>query len=396
MGLQRKKRKTVLIIILRILAAAVLLLIAISVILNQRYKTRMKNMTLEQRLQYNLDQITDGKKIHGTVFHIYRASDGFSWSGSTGHMNTDSQYPIASITKMYTAAVLIMMEQEGLIDLDAGITEYLPPRLTDRLHNYRGQDYSSSITVRHLMSHQSGLPDYFTEPVTEYETKKISVDEMIAIDENWHYDIDKVVEWTRIRPAHFAPGTNDKAYYSDANYQLLGQIIEQITGQSLSEVYTERIFTPLKLTKTYLQTSQNEWNMPPVTRHNKELKPASVLASEGPTGAIISTAEESMIFLRAFWGGELFDKGHLDSMQEWNKIFYPMEYGLGIMRFKAPVFVVGLSGTELTGHSGSTGSASFYCPAQDIYIVGTTNSMDNPATAIQLALGLLASFNYDQ
>jgi CubicO group peptidase (beta-lactamase class C family) len=258
------------------------------------------------------------------------------------------------------------------------------------LHVYEGTDYSAKITIRDLLSHTSGLPDYFSESTA----KEISIEEMRKTNGDGSYTTDDVLDRTKTLAPHFAPGSKGKAYYSDGNYQLLGIIIERVTGRPLNEAYQDFIFRPLKLENTYLQVDKTQWGIAPIYNGTVEIQVPAILASERSAGGIVSTAGENMLFIKAFFAGELFPREYLEQMTRWNKIFFPMEYGSGLMKCGIPIPFIKLKGYELIGHSGSTGTVSYYCPARDVYIVGTTQQTD-AAKAMQVAYQILMCFNYE-
>lgn len=93
----------------------------------------------------------------------------FRWTGTTG--TTVSGKPviettpffIASIDKLYNATIAMMLTETGALDIDKSICAYLPEDITRQLHVYRGHDYTHDITVRHLLTHASGLPDWLED-----------------------------------------------------------------------------------------------------------------------------------------------------------------------------------------------------------------------------------------
>jgi D-alanyl-D-alanine carboxypeptidase len=100
------------------------------------------------------------------------------------------------------------------------------------------------------------------------------------------------------------------------------------------------------------------------------------LGSVGPQGGIVSTAPECITFLKAFFGGKFFPTDYLPGMRQWRSIFYPLQYGHGMMRFKLPWLMAPFQNApEFIGHSGSTGSFLFYAPEWDLYIAGTVNQI---------------------
>ncbi len=346
----------------------------------------MKNMSMEERLQYTLNRVTDHKTIYGTTVSVYSPDNGFTWNGSSGNIKNDTQYSIASVTKMFTATLILQLYEKGDLDLDDPIADYLSADIMKGLHVLEGTDYSDQITIRHLLTHTSGLPDYFTEPIDGQK----SIEE-IRKTEDIRYGLNEILNRTKSLSPHFAPGAENQAYYSDTNFQLLGVIIENITGQELSELYSEQIFTPLHMDDTYLKTDDSVWDIAPIYYDGKALEVPQIVVSERSTGGIVSTAQDNMTFLTAFFSGQLFPQEYLADMQNWNDIFFPMQYGTGLMKCALPV-PCRLPDYELIGHSGSTGTFCYYCPSRNIYITGTTNQLDT-SKAMMSVYRLLMCFN---
>ena len=97
-------------------------------------------------------------------------------------------------------------------------------------------------------------------------------------------------------------------------------------------------------------------------------------------GGIVATLADSLRFLRGFFGGELLAEDELSYLTgRWNRIFFPMQYGGGVMRFHLPRWLAPIKNPgELMGHSGSTGSFAFYSRQREIFLVGTVNQSDRP------------------
>jgi len=191
----------------------------------------------------------------------------------------------------------------------------------------------------------------------------------------------------------FKPGAKGKAFYSDTNYQLLGRVIEIITGKRIGAVLKEFIFEPLQLRNTYLYDDSNDTT--PVSLYYKTdpLCIPLAMTSFGPDGGIVSTARESMTFLRAFFGGQLFPKEYISELTIWNRIFFPLQYGIGVARFKLPrIFSPFKPIPELIGHSGLSGAFAYYCPEKDLYLTGTVNQIAKPGLSFRLMIKLLKCF----
>lgn len=302
-------------------------------------------------------------------------------------MTPDTPYFIASVTKMYTAAIILRLYEEKRIDLDAPISEYLPDSLTRRIHVYKGTDYSHRILVSELVNQSSGLADYETD---KPRGRKSVLDELKAGHDR-AINTPEAMEIVRKLSPRFAPGTRGKAHYSNANYRLLGAIIETVTGKPTAANFEEMIFTPLGLRNTYLfdlATPRSGGN--PATIYFKGA-PANIpkyLSSNVSDGGLVSTASESMIFLRAFFEGHLFDKTLFERMMNWNSLFFPLRYGYGLMYFHLPRFFWPGPLPEFIGHSGMTGSFAFTCPSRSMYLVGTVNQV-SPAKPFFLMIDLV-------
>ena len=300
----------------------------------------------------------------------------------------DTPYFIASVTKMYTAALIMRLYEEKCIDLDAPISQYLPAYLTQGIHVYKGTDYSSRIRVSELVNQSSGLADYEND---KPRGGKSAFDELKAGHDR-SIDTAEALEIIRNLSPHFPPGTPGKAYYSNANYRLLGAIIESVTGQSMAENFAERIFAPLGLQHTYLY----DWMTPhsndaPATLYFKgaSANVPKYLSSNTSDGGLVSTVSECVAFLRAFFEGRLFNKALLERMLTWRTIFFPLRYGYGLMYFKLPRLFWPTPLPEFIGHSGSTGSFAFVCPSRSMYLAGTVNQIASPSRPFFLMISLI-------
>ncbi len=100
-----------------------------------------------------------------------------------------------------------------------------------------------------------------------------------------------------------------------------------------------------------------------------------------------------MTFLRAFFGGQLFPKVYISELTVWNRIFFPLQYGIGVARFKlSRIFSPFKPTPELIGHSGLSGAFAYYCPQKDLYLTGTVNQTAKPGLSYRLMIKLLNCF----
>jgi CubicO group peptidase (beta-lactamase class C family) len=135
---------------------------------------------------------------------------------------TDTKFRIGSVTKQFTAALILQLVEEGKVKLDGKLSDYLP--------DYR-KDTGSKITVHQLLNHTSGVPSYTNRPDFRDEVSR-----------DPHSVADFVTKFAS-GDLEFEPGT--KFSYNNSGYFLLGAIVEKVTGKSFETVITERIFKPL-------------------------------------------------------------------------------------------------------------------------------------------------------
>jgi D-alanyl-D-alanine carboxypeptidase len=335
-------------------------------------------------LQSVLNKFIDNKYVFGTSFCIKQKSN--LWCGASGNMNTDSQYFIASTTKLYVTAIILHLKSKGILDLDDKISKYLDVDVLKGLHTLNGKDYSPEISLKNLLAHTSGIPDYFHQK--NKEGKSLESELVKGNDQFWTFE--QVMDYSKKLKPIFVPDAKGKAHYSDTNFQLLGKIIENITQKSISDNYKELIFNPLGLLRTYLYIDILDQRPMTLYYKSKELFIPKAMASFGPDGGIVSTSNELMTFLTAFFNGTFFPKSYIESLKIWNRIFFPMQSGVGIHRFKL-LWIFNPVGTipELLGHSGLSGTLAYHSPEKDLFVTGTVNQVANPGTSFRLAIKLI-------
>jgi D-alanyl-D-alanine carboxypeptidase len=322
----------------------------------------------EKSLQALLDKVVDGKKVFGTSFAFKKDTE--TWQGASGNLTTDRPYFIASTTKLFTTAIIMKLRAEGKLSLEDKISKYIDASILSGLHFYKGKDYSQELTIRHLLSHTSGLPDYFQDKGAS--GKSLENELMAGNDQFWTFE--ESIDRSKKMSPLFVPGTKGKAKYSDANFQLLGKIIETITDKSYAENCQDRIIQPLSLTKTYLYQDATDEKPKMLYHKSKELKIPKAMTSFGPDGGMVSVSADMLVFIEAFFTGKLFPLSYIDELQEWNRIFPPMRAGVGIHLFKLPwIFDPTGAIPYFIGHSGLSGALTFYSPKENIYIAGTVN-----------------------
>ncbi len=281
---------------------------------------------------------------------------------------------------MFTASIAMQLLDEGLLDADDRLVDLVPQLDLAGIHRRRGVDHTGAIRLHHLLHQTSGLPDYFANGVAED----------LQANRDRSYTVDDVIQIARSSSAGFPPGDRRgrRSAYSDTNYQLLTAVVETATGTTYAEAVGSRIAQPLGLENTYVvERGATAPARTPLPLHHKDLalELPQALASEQGAGGIVSTLDDQVRFSRAYHHGELFDPRHRAEMHRWNRVFFPVDYGYGLMRYRLPRLMTPLRASpELIGHSGVTNSFTFYAPELRCHVVGTLNQFDNPGRAFRL------------
>ncbi|KPI19990.1 Serine-type D-Ala-D-Ala carboxypeptidase [Actinobacteria bacterium OV450] len=252
-------------------------------------------------------------------------------------MDLNGRFRIGSVTKTFSSVVLLQLVNEGKLSLDAPVNQYLPGLLPD-----------NRITVRHLLTHRSGLADYtnamFDKTVPGFEAVRNKV-----------FTYQELVALSLREPRTTEPGVSYN--YSNTNFVVVGMLIEKATGNGVAKEYERRIIKPLKLKNTsYVHPSTqikgahlhgyltpDEAGAPLVDSTEQTVSWAQ------SAGAMISNAADLNTFVSALLGGKLLAPAMLDAMlsvtptDATNTRFY----GLGLRRYDLSC------GTSVYGHTGT-------------------------------------------
>lgn len=298
----------------------------------------------DANVQEAVDGLVEELGFPGALAHVVDA-DGVAsdYTAGVGDLATgddvpvDGQVRIASNTKTFTATVVLQLVGEGAVELDEPIETYLPGLV-------RGEGIDgSAITVRQLLQHTSGLPNYTTHMDPDpFATRDVYV------PQREHTDV------AFAQPALFEPGAQWS--YSNTNYTVLGMLVEKVTGRPMAEQVTERIIEPLNLEHTYVPgPGERELRGPhPRGFHpdaSGELADITELdpSVAGAAGDIVSTPSDLLAFFRALIGGELLgaaEQAELVTLVDLPEEYPGDGYGLGVTRTTLSCGIV------LWGHGG--------------------------------------------
>ncbi|WP_327037992.1 serine hydrolase domain-containing protein [Micromonospora maris] len=333
-----------------------------------------------------VQKLSTRRGLHHVSLAVSSADGRRHWAGASGPADTtepqvrpEAPFFIASITKRFIVTLALQAHERGELDLDAPISTYLPASVTTGLHVRRGVDRTAQITVRHLASHTSGLPDFL-----ERRRGAPSLYRQARAGHDISWTFDDVLDITRNqqRP-HFDPqdlnATTQRARYSDTGYQLLLRILEAVTGRTFPDLLAERITGPLGLTGTWHPAAAPaDPDLPaplPLHVRRRRVDFAKVIASADD---LYSTTTDLLAFERALVAGEPFadpNTRHLLTERRNRLSNAPvLRYGLGTMFFKVNRLMSPLpKPVTLVGHSGSTGTWLFTCPELDLHLAGTVD-----------------------
>jgi D-alanyl-D-alanine carboxypeptidase len=338
---------------------------------------------LSGRLQTLLDSLVSA---HGSVRSGVLLVEGpdFEWKGASGvafaesasPILPDDQFVVNSVAKMMTATIALRLVEAGELTLDDPIAGYLPDSLIAGLHVYEGQEYSQTITVRHLLSHTSGIED---------DWRCADFFALVAADSARRWTPEETIQFVKDRcTPEFRPGAG--FHYSDTGYNVLGLLLESVTGRPLHELYREILLDPLGMDHTYRPAYETARpSLPgrrPSERYLDDLECTlwpSVMTADWGGGGLVSTAEDLKRFLRAFVRNEIFqDPATRDEMFAWVESGPFHNYGFGISRvlFDRSESALHAGLGEIRGHAGSSHVFMFYWPREDVIMVGTLNQLN--------------------
>lgn len=352
----------------------------------------MADQAVQAQLQVFVDQEADKPNINSVFLGVESADHSIHFVGAAGKTHPSAThapsptdpYFIASATKLFTAVVIAKLASDGRLAFSDWITHHIPRELLDGLHTYKGVDYVPQIAVGHLLRHTSGIADYFAGKAPGGH----SLLARVKAGEDVGFDCSSAVAMARQMPPYFPP-TGDKAHYSDTNYQLLGAIIERVTGDSLGAAYQAYIFGPLGLKNTYLYQPVQTPEPATIYHQATALRIPQTMASFGPDGGLVSTLADQLRFLRGLFEGRLVDRTVLHQMAtQWKPIVFPIiAYGGGLMRIKLPRLMSPFAPAPmLLGHAGASNSFAFFAPDKGLYLAGTLNQIDTPSRGVSFML----------
>lgn len=348
---------------------------------------------VDERLTELIEATVSRGGLHHAMVAVAAADGTGRWSGAAATASAgdapvtpDTPFFVASVTKRFIATLVLQAAERGELGLDDRLIDHLPADTTDQLHVLEGVDHTPEITIRHLLSHTSGLPDYWDKPTTGRPS--LFHDLVAGRDRAWTFD-DMVRMVREEHTPHFPPqdlsADRQRAHYSDTGFQLLIAIVEAAAGQSFATLLSERIVAPIGLDHTWLPGRSGPVAPPaPVCVKDRPVELPGMLESSND---LISTTSDLLRFQQALLAGELFERPEtVQLFTERSNLLrnmIPNRYGLGTWIFSVNRLIApGWRPVTLVGHAGVTGTWLFHCPELDLHLAG---SIDQATTRARSA-----------
>lgn len=271
-------------------------------------------------------------------------------------MQSDDRFPIESITKTMVATAILQLAADGRLRLDDTVEDILPGLLPQ----------GRRVTIEHLLSHRAGLHNATGEEKGFPSLARTTKDTFIDI--------------AAAHPLEFEPGSEGQ--YSNVGYDVLGRVIEEVTGQSLSKALQQEVFGPAAMTNTAVLGTPSMKGY-----YEGKVVKDPYIRFEPAAGGVVSTVEDVDRFYTALWAGDLLDPDLVAAMSKpvgavapWN-----MDYGLG-------VWFNHTSCGDAMGHSGAGpgfNTKAWTLPDGSRSVVVVVNDSDGAQIADDLALKAL-------
>ncbi|MGB8984409.1 MAG: serine hydrolase domain-containing protein [Anaerolineales bacterium] len=319
-----------------------------------------------QRLQAILDEDVNRIRVPGLQAFV-RTPEGKTWSGTSGTtdlardhlLRRDHVLRVGSVTKTFTAVLILKLVEEGRLSLDDPIEKWFP-----------GFPSAEAITVRHLLNQSSGIPEIIPKVMLK------------SIIPSTSWEPEELVDIVDEEKPNFAPGSRFE--YSNTNYILLGRIAEEASGKPAVQLLHEQIIDPLDLEHTYFIPYEKA-PVELVPGFDRDISSFPGMLNISPdnsswataaftSGALASTADDLGVFYESLFAGSLLPPSKMTEMTTFIPASNPgfseqTGYGLGLMQLE-------VDGQELIGHVGQfmgSTAIAMYAPDKHYLIVVTSN-----------------------
>lgn|GEM_PF-320290 len=338
--------------------------------------------SLEKALQPLVDEWRTENGVPGVAMVVSpREGDPVTMAAGIADLETEKRmtgkelFDAGTITQTFVAAALLQLVDEGRLELDALVSEYLP-----------AFPPGAAITVRQLLSHTSGLPELRNDPATL---------EAFFRDPGRRWTLGELLDLAAAMPAYFEPGTSFRD--TDTDYIVAAAILEAVTGSDLATELRERFFEPLGLKDTFVAGLEEvrrpymsgylacghelattiqafhgdrvfcQWGGLDLDRMTHYQEATFNLGASG----VVSSATDLLRWARALYAGQVLGAAAQQEMLTFDAA--RSSHGLGAMHFMPP------TGEVAWGHTGralGVESLLVYSPARDVALLAFSNAGD--------------------
>ncbi len=275
-------------------------------------------------------------------------------------------FDIASVAKQFTSFAILMLEQQGQLDLDVDIRRYIPEL----------PSYEHEVTIRHLMHHTSGVPS----------TDVLRLLGGLKLDETWTQQ--EEIEILRSYPhLNFPP--NSEYLYSNGGYSLLASIIERVTDQKFDDFMQQQVFAPMKMNSAMVLTELPSDSSLFAVGYKKEENGYSPFSSMNDFsyggGNIYASIDDMIQWSGSILNPTLYNPAFFDRIQKPQHI---LENG-DTITYTNGFFARTYKGLPMTDHSGGVPgfrSLLMYFPSEQIIIVYLGNLENNSFRSLSNAI----------
>lgn len=322
--------------------------------------------------------------LSSALLTIYSNKTGYFEQFAVGTKNQYSELPVqidspyhsASIGKTICATVFGILADEGKINLNDKISSWLDDDILKGLFVVDGTDYSDQVTLKHLLSHTSGIGDYFEGPVKSGKPML----EIISSNPDLLFTPEELIAFTRENQIPVGkPG--QQFYYSDTGYILLGFILEAIEEKPYSAILEDRIFQPLGMTESYFMFYNDKpTDIIGIYMNEIDFSNKNALSIDWAGGGVVTTMNDLLTFMMALENGTILSDDVYSQMTDFSNIYTKgIYYGMGMMYFDFSELSLLLklsSMTDVYGGVGATGTYMLYDKEKDTYFIANFGSLD--------------------
>jgi len=341
---------------------------------NCQFNFNDSSATHPKNLDYqNLLHSMTSNGVVGVSMSVFHPETGM-WLGSSGKadlhnvidMESCNKFRFGSTVKMFTATVVLKLQEEGKLDIDDQISDYLQGDYMNQIEN------ANQASIRQLLQHSSGIYNYIQNPKFQTASLNDLIEEWTAAE---------LLKYAYHKSAYFEPGEN--VTYSNTNYILLGLLIEKIEDKPIYQVFNEKIINPLGLTSTSF-AGENPIPDGTVRGYIDLYSNLNVIESTyysgwdyyTADGGLISNPYDMNVFFRALMNGQIIQNASLNQMLDWktpqdpDEEFFPISYGLGIFKIETDFGMAYMHSGDAIGYF----ATMLYFPSDQRTIVYATNS----------------------